>query len=107
MASLALLYVLAAASFYLGNRALITSWLWTRYPDWLDRQRSCPSCAGFWDTIALGFAFQAAGADLLLPAEPWAPLVLGAAGIVLVPLLTGLHAAAIHATGSTYESDSQ
>ena len=35
-----------AAMFYLGSRAVITKWLWSRYPYWIDYYLSCAACCG-------------------------------------------------------------
>lgn len=37
-----------AALYYLGARAVITRFLWSRYPQRFDALMSCASCSGFW-----------------------------------------------------------
>lgn len=41
------------ALFYLGSRATITSWLWSRYPRWLASFMDCAACSGFWYGLIL------------------------------------------------------
>jgi hypothetical protein len=44
-----LLYpLLTAALYYLGSRAKITSWLWSKYPPALASFMDCAACTGFW-----------------------------------------------------------
>lgn len=50
-----LLYALVTATlYYLGARALITRWLWSRYPPWLDKLTICAACSGFWYGLGVG-----------------------------------------------------
>jgi hypothetical protein len=49
--------LLAYIGHYLLARATITSWLWSRYPDWLDRWAMCPACSGTWIGVACATYF--------------------------------------------------
>lgn len=89
-----LLYaLLSAACFYLGSRALVTRWLWSRYPPSLASFMDCSACTGFW----WGFALAAiVGQCLHLPymgLDPSSPLtwcIVGLCSIVLTPIAAGL-----------------
>ena len=51
-----LLYALCSASlWYLGSRAVITSPLWSRYPQRFAKFMDCSACAGTWYGIGLGY----------------------------------------------------
>lgn len=95
-----LLVSLVAAAFYLGDRALITSWLWSRYPRWLAAQRSCPACAGFWDT--LGLAYLLGALDLALP---YHPVLLAFSAVFWAPLAAGLMTHALAVAGSSQQGE--
>ncbi len=44
--------ILTAALFYLGARAVVTTFLWSKYPPKLDAFMSCAACSGFWYGLA-------------------------------------------------------
>ena len=49
-----ILYALVTpALYYLGSQALITQWLWGRYPHRVDTFMSCAACSGTWYGVAL------------------------------------------------------
>ena len=90
-----LLYALLSASvWYLLARAMITKWLWSRYPPWLDSFTGCAACSGFWiaGTLALvlGRGLSIAVLDLDPYAWYYAPVV-GICGIAWTPLVAYLH----------------
>lgn len=90
MTALVLYPLLCAALYYLAAHALITRWLWSRYPDWLDGFLSCAACSGFWYGAALAaFVGRPLGLDLLgLSAAHWATIPLVAlASVVWTPLV--------------------
>jgi hypothetical protein len=80
--SIFVLPLITTALFYLGARAQITSFLWSRYPARLDALMSCAACSGFWyglGTAAIGYAFDV---PFLGSTSPWAILIAGAMSIV-------------------------
>lgn len=48
-----LLPVLSAAVYYLAVQADITKWLWSHYPESLEKFLWCPACSGFWYGVFL------------------------------------------------------
>ena len=48
MTGIILYPLICVALYYLGSQALITEFLWGRYPPKLDAFMSCPACTGFW-----------------------------------------------------------
>jgi hypothetical protein len=50
--------LLTCTLWYLGTRAVITSWLWSRYPPRLARFMDCSACAGFWYGFAVAALFR-------------------------------------------------
>jgi hypothetical protein len=98
-----ILYALCSSSlFYLGSRALITSWLWSRYPLRLAVFMDCPACAGTWYGMGCaligGYVF---GLPFLgLPgAHPVTVLVAGLVSMTTTPLAAGLMQRALEAVG--------
>lgn len=95
----ALLYpVLSAALYYLGCRAQITAWLWSRYPPRLDRFMLCAACSGTW----FGFALAAGlGYPLKIPfagltgAAWYTPFIVGGVTLWTTPLLAVVHIKAL------------
>lgn len=86
----ALLYaLLCGAGYYLLARALITRWLWSRYPAWLDKVMMCASCTGFW--LGLGCGALGWWLDLSLlglrPDHYASVVAAGLCGIVWTPLV--------------------
>ena len=87
---LLVLALLSTASYYLGARARITRFAWSRYPRPVAELARCAACSGFW----LG------GAWWLLLGWGRGPIVLlgllgGLLGLVLVPLVGALFCAAL------------
>jgi hypothetical protein len=86
-----LIYVLVSpAIFYLASRALITRWLWSRYPAWLAALTDCAACTGFWVgvvlTLTIGRHYQLSylGLD---PLDWWSPIVVGLCSLVTTPMV--------------------
>jgi len=52
-----LLPVVSTVLFYLAGHAVITQWLWSRYPAWLEAWAMCPACSGVWWGGGLGLLF--------------------------------------------------
>lgn len=83
--------LLTAAAYYLGARAVITSWLWSRYPRWLAKIADCSACSGFWYGVAVSAAFQRQAFSL--PGDTWyLPVIIGLCSMVWTPIV----AAAMH-----------
>lgn len=85
--------LICVALYYLGARAQITRWAWSRYPAWLDKLTLCPACSGFWYGLACG----AAGAALQWPflgldgRDPVAIVAVGLCAIVWTPVIAWAH----------------
>jgi hypothetical protein len=102
MQSLILFALLSTAFFYLGSRATITSFLWSRYPKRFAKFMDCPACSGFWYGAALALA--AIALDVPLPLELraswWAPIVVGWMSIVWTPIGSAMLQNALETVGS-------
>lgn len=88
-----LLYALCtAAMFYLGSRAVITSFMWSRYPPKLASFMDCSACSGTWygalvglvggyylglDFMGLSGARPITVAAIALCSMTWTPIVAG------------------------------
>lgn len=44
--------LVSTALYFLGSWALVTSWLWSRYPERVRRFMDCAACSGFWFGVA-------------------------------------------------------
>lgn len=98
-----LLYtLLTTALYYLGARALITRWLWTRYPAWFDQFMDCAACVGFWWGFILAATIgRVAKLDLLM-LPSWGlltPIAAGLCTLVLTPIMAGLMHKGLQALG--------
>lgn len=95
---LGLLIVVPAALFFLGDRAVITRFIWSRYPAWLASLRRCAACSGFWDMLIFSvFLRYGLGVALpILPNSTWCPLLLALCSIITTPLLAAAHERAMH-----------
>ena len=86
--------------FYLGGHALITHWLWSRYPAWLEAWAMCPACSATWYGAGLGWVFGK-WLDLSifgLPPHHWGTWLVTAAWCAFwTPLLAWCHLRAIGA----------
>lgn len=87
----AVLYTaLSTALYILGSRAKITSWLWSRYPPWIEYWALCPACSGFWYGVLLAMVV---GMPLempflgLDPGAPYTPPIVGLWALVTTPIL--------------------
>ena len=102
-----LLHVLVTtALFYLGSRAQVTRWLWSRYPRPIAYIADCAACSGFWYGVCVALAAHAAGVGTL--PVPWGPaaIVVGAcAGMIGTPMLAYLHQEAMFRLGSAIEPE--
>lgn len=81
--------ILCSVGYYLLSRALITKFLWSRYPKKLDAFMSCASCLGFWLGLAIGIVFsRLAGWSFLgiPPENPLNPLMVAIFSIWWTPV---------------------
>lgn len=100
--------LLGAAAYYLGSRATITHWLWSRYPERLDRFMLCAACSGFWYGVgaAMGIGWYLDVPFLVLPGRFWlTPCVVGLCSLVFTPWLSAKHLAALETTTGPPLSD--
>lgn len=90
--------MLTTVLYYLGYHALVTQWLWKRYPAWLNTWMACPACIGTWygAAVALAFGFGFALPFLGLPARSgWTVVSVALASCFWTPPLAWLHLAAL------------
>lgn len=103
MTTIALYPLLTTALFYLFARAMITQFLWSRYPSWLDYYTSCSACSGFLYGVAVAVAIGWSQdlPFLGLPGRFWmTPITIGLCSIVWTPLLADLHVRALYQLGT-------
>lgn len=94
--------LLTTSLYYLGSRAEITRWLWSRYPLGFARFMDCPACAGTWYGFLVGVL--AIWSGTLITPLGWAviPLV-GLCALVWTPLGAALLQLALTVNGSAVE----
>lgn len=101
--------LLTSAAFYLGSRAVITQWLWGRYPPRLARFMDCAACAGFWYGVAVGamgaWVVEPIGSSPFSLREWYSPLIVGLCSIVWTPIVAGLMQAGFERLGTTVNDD--
>jgi len=89
-----ILYGLWSASlFYLGSRALITRWLWSRYPNVLVVFMDCSACSGTWYGALVAYlgGFHLGLSYMGLPGDSWATVAVAAlVSMSTTPILAGL-----------------
>lgn len=92
MQTMLLFALLCGALYYLGSRALLTSWLWTRYPPAFARFMDCAACTGFWYGALLTFGAGWLNRPLPfeLPFDGISMIAVGLCTLVLTPLVAGL-----------------
>ena len=90
-----LIGVIGAAVHYLSYHAVITQWLWSRYPQggFFDKLFSCAACTGTWVGLGMAAYFRHKEAVLLEVAhdDPFLFVAAGAIGMVVTPLITFAH----------------
>lgn len=120
MQMLLLFTLVSTALYYLGSRALITRWLWSRYPPKLARFADCPACTAFWHGVMLSLIFG----DLFEPLftrgrllarynaafmEPYSialeAILVGLCLLVLTPIVAGLMQHALVVVGSVIDDE--
>jgi hypothetical protein len=106
---MALLYpLLTTAAYYLLSRAVITRWLWSRYPTWLDHYTMCAACSGFLYGVAVACAIGWTQdlPFLGLDGRFWlTPVVVGLGSIVWTPILADVHVRALLQLGGDVSAD--
>lgn len=104
MQNLVIYALLCTALFYLGARAMITRFLWSRYTPRLAQWADCPACSGTWYGLALSMSV---GWYYELDIGPFAaqswitPLIVAACMMVLVPMVAALMEIGFQTVGST------
>lgn len=84
--TLVLYALLTAALYYLGARAVITSWLWSRYPRWLAKVTDCSACSGFWYGVAVSEVLRRPLCSI--PGDAWyLPILVGLCSMVWTPIV--------------------
>lgn len=113
MNALLIYALLTPALFYLGSRAVITSWLWSRYPPKLARFMDCAACSGFWYGVAVSLALRLpvypgdvpTGSENYPGSFVLTPFVVGLCAIVWTPIVAGIMQAGFERLGSVVEDD--
>jgi hypothetical protein len=104
-----LLYaMLTTAAYYLGSRAVITEWLWSRYTPKLAKFFDCSACSGFWYGAVAGMTLGWCGeiAPLELPARaPYTPILIGLCSMVWTPITAGIMHLGFGWNGTTVPDD--
>ncbi len=105
--AIVLLYAMLSSSFfYLGSRALVTSWAWRHYPQAFAKFMDCAACSGWWYGLILAFTlgryadldfFGLASHDLLTP------IVVAFCSLVWTPIVAGVMQRGLDALGSAVE----
>lgn len=91
--------LLTSAAHYLGSRAMITRWLWSRYPPRLARFFDCAACSGFWYGLAAAAILRVPLPSIRLP-EWGSCMVIALCSIVWTPLVAGFMQASFERLGS-------
>jgi hypothetical protein len=87
--------LLTVALYYLGARAMITQFLWSRYSPRVDAFMQCAACAGFWYGVGLGIAGLVTDTPFIGSLAWWTPIAAGLASVVWTPILADVHEAAL------------
>lgn len=86
---------LTVALYHLLARAMITKFLWSRFPDWLSTVTQCPSCSGFWYGVMVASLGLSLDVSFLGSQAWWTIIVVGLAALVWTPIGAALHEFAI------------
>ncbi len=100
--------MVCAALFYLGSRAVITSWMWSRYSPRLAAFMDCAACTGFWYGAATAGATAGAGAAMPISGlfqdsaggHLAAVFVTGLCAMVWTPIAAAVHQHSLLVLGS-------
>lgn len=101
--------VLSAALFYLASRAMITSWLWKRYPPSIARFFDCAACTGFWFGFWLSLVFGDVWGQIftvgMQASDGWRLLLesvlTGLVTMITTPIVAAIQDQAMQVLGST------
>ena len=104
-----LLYsLLCAAMFYLGSRAMITQWLWSKYPPRFAAFMDCSACTGFWWGLTWASVLEVIPRLFKLSTPLWftpiGPIYVGICMIVLTPIVAGLMQRGLENVGTVSSS---
>jgi hypothetical protein len=112
MGSLLIYALLTPALFYLGSRAVITSWLWSRYPPKLARFMDCSACTGFWYGALVAAVFDLplpvyeAGSGQIYHGQFYLTVItVGLCSMVWTPIVGGIMQAGFERLGSAVQED--
>ena len=103
MMPLMLMTAVSTALFYLGSRALITHWLWSRYPPALASLFECPACVGFWWGVVLALTLFRHSQLSVLGLDPsvwWTVPITGLVCLFTTSIGTGLMQWGLDHTGT-------
>ena len=96
-----LLYpLLTAALYYLGSRAKVTQWLWSRYPAGFASFMDCAACTGFWYGMGVEIALR----EFVAYVE-FSPIVVGLCALVWTPMIAALMQHSLFTLGSAVDAD--
>ncbi len=108
MVSLLIYPLLTATLYYLGSRAVITSFLWSKYPHKIAAFMDCSRCAGFWWGILVAivggyvYTWDFAGLD----GKDWKTILLvGAVSITTTPIIEALAEHSTNSLGTAVSAD--
>jgi hypothetical protein len=91
--------LLTASAFYLGSRAKVTEWVWTKYPPAFARFMDCAACSGAWYGLIAALLLR----DFLPTTgirQEVEPIVIGLCSVVWTPVVAGLMQAGFERLGS-------
>lgn len=102
MTTLVIYPLLTAALYYLLARAQISEFLWSRYPQSIDRFMACAACTGFWYGIGVAFIGWAYQLPFLAlpPREPHTVIIVGLCSMIWTPVVSWLHLVALDQLGA-------
>lgn len=90
--------LLTVAAYYLFSRAMITSFLWKRYPSWLNYYTWCAACSGtlYGVVAALAVGWTRDLPFFGLPGRFWpTPVLVGLSSMIWTPILANAHITAL------------
>jgi len=99
MSTLALFAILSAAIFYLGSRALITRWLWSRYSPTFARFMDCAACTGFWLGAVLSLTLGQDRDPVFHSNIEIEAILVGLCMLVVTPMVAGLMQHSLNVVG--------
>lgn len=107
METLVLYMLLTTAAFYLGSRAKVTHFLWSKYSPEVASFFDCPACSGAWYGLIFGMILSWRPLAIpFLSIEPgvwYAPILIGLCSIVWTPIGAGLMQLGFDWAGSALE----